>query len=70
MKAGHPCYFVGFHPEPVRGQTLQDVGRAEAQVIRTVAARHPRADAKPCVIGNCRAGWAVTMLSAAATSTR
>jgi pimeloyl-ACP methyl ester carboxylesterase len=25
---------------------------------------HPQADGKPCVIGNCQAGWAVMMLAA------
>ena len=34
MKAGHPCYLVGFLPEPMPGQTLEDVGRAEAVVPR------------------------------------
>ena len=29
LKAGHPCYFVGFLPDPVPGQTIEDVGRAE-----------------------------------------
>src|SRR6516162_8969601 len=30
MKAGHPCYFVGFLPEPMPGQTIEDIARAEA----------------------------------------
>ena len=30
LKAGHPCYFIGFLPEPVPGQTIEDIGRAEA----------------------------------------
>ena len=25
LRAGHPCYFVGFLPEPVPGQTIEDV---------------------------------------------
>jgi len=29
-----------------------------------VIALHPEADGKPCVIGNCQAGWAVMMLAA------
>src|SRR5262245_11915170 len=29
LAAGHPCYFVGFLPNPVKGQTIEDVGRAE-----------------------------------------
>ena len=64
LKAGHPCYFVGFLPDPMPGQTIEDIGRAEAQFLEKVIALHPRADGKPCVIGNCQAGWAVMMLAA------
>ena len=38
--------------------------RAEAVFLETVIARHPEAEGKPCVIGNCQAGWAVMMLAA------
>jgi pimeloyl-ACP methyl ester carboxylesterase len=64
LKAGHPCYFVGFLPDPVPGQTIEDVARAEAAFLEKVIALHPNADGKPCVIGNCQAGWAVMMLAA------
>jgi Protein of unknown function (DUF3141) len=64
FKAGHPCYFIGFLPEPMPGQTIEDIGRAEAAFIEKVTALHPQADGKPCVIGNCQAGWAVAMLAA------
>src|SRR5208337_4888368 len=64
MKAGHPCYFVGFLPDPVPGQTIEDIGRAEAIFLEKVIALHPEADGKPCVVGNCQAGWAVMMLAA------
>lgn len=64
MKAGHPCYFVGFLPNPVPGQTIEDVARAEAAFLDLVIARHPNAEGKPCVIGNCQAGWAVMILAA------
>jgi hypothetical protein len=64
FKAGHPCYFVGFLPDPVPGQTIEDVARAEAVFLEKVIALHPQADGKPCVIGNCQAGWAVMMLAA------
>ena len=64
MRAGHPCYFVGFLPEPMPGQTIEDVARAEAVFLDEVIKRHPQADGKPCVIGNCQAGWAVMMLAA------
>ncbi|HSR77668.1 MAG TPA: DUF3141 domain-containing protein [Xanthobacteraceae bacterium] len=63
MKAGHPCYFVGFLPDPFPGQTIEDVARAEAVFLEKVIALHPEADGKPCVIGNCQAGWAVMMLA-------
>src|SRR5690349_9154951 len=63
MKAGHPCYFVGFLPEPVPGQTIERIARAEAIFIEKVIERHPEADGKPCVIGNCQAGWAVMILA-------
>ena len=59
LKAGHPCYFIGFLPEPVPGQTIADVARAEATFLEKVISLHPDADGKPCVIGNCQAGWAV-----------
>jgi hypothetical protein len=64
FKAGHPCYFVGFLPEPVPGQTIGDIARAEAVFIETVIAAHPDASGKPCVIGNCQAGWAIMILAA------
>ena len=64
MKAGHACYFIGFLPDPMPGQTIEKIARAEAQFLEIVIARHPEADGKPCVIGNCQAGWAVMMLAA------
>jgi pimeloyl-ACP methyl ester carboxylesterase len=63
MKAGHPCYFIGFLPEPMPGQTIEDIARAEAVFIEKVIALHPDADGKPCLIGNCQAGWAVMILA-------
>src|ERR1700739_2151748 len=53
LRAGHPCYFVGFAPEPLPGQTVADVCEAEARFVEEVAARHPGADGKPVMIGNC-----------------
>src|SRR5512132_2361291 len=64
MRAGHPCYFVGFTPDPMPGQTIEDIMRAEAIFLEKVIALHPDAEGKPCVIGNCQAGWAVMMLAA------
>src|SRR5580765_6586958 len=63
MKAGHPCYFIGFLPEPMPGQTIERIAHAEALFIEKVISRHPNADGKPCVIGNCQAGWAVMILA-------
>src|SRR3954462_8183446 len=63
MKAGHHCYFIGFLPDPMPGQTIERIARAEALFIEKVISRHPQADGKPCVIGNCQAGWAVMILA-------
>jgi pimeloyl-ACP methyl ester carboxylesterase len=63
MKAGHPCYFIGFLPEPMPGQTIERIARAEAVFIEKVISSHREADGKPCVIGNCQAGWAVMILA-------
>lgn len=64
LKAGHPCYFVGFLPDPVAEQTIEDVAHAEAAFIERVIALHPNADGKPAVVANCQAGWAVMLLAA------
>ncbi|HTJ92134.1 MAG TPA: DUF3141 domain-containing protein [Pararobbsia sp.] len=64
LKAGHPCYFVGFLPDPVPGQTVEDVMRAEAAFMEKVIELHPDSPAKPAVIGNCQAGWQVMMTAA------
>ena len=64
MKAGHPAYLVGFTPEPMPGQTIEDIMRAEAVFLEKVIALHPGAEGKPCVIGNCQAGWAVLLVAA------
>ena len=64
LAAGHPCYFVGFLPNPVPGQTIEDVMSAEAVFLERVIERHPQAEGRPVVIGNCQGGWAVMMLAA------
>jgi pimeloyl-ACP methyl ester carboxylesterase len=66
LRAGHPVYFVAFHPEPEPGQTIADVAWAEAQFLRKVHELHPEAEGEPVVVGNCQAGWAIMMLAAAA----
>ncbi len=64
MDAGHPCYFVGFLPDPMPGQTVEDVCRAEAEFVSKVIELHPEAKGKPTLIGNCQAGWQVMMMAA------
>src|SRR5215467_3258640 len=64
LKAGHPCYFVGFLPDPMPGQTIEDVCEAEARFVDEVVKRHPNTEGKPCLIGNCQAGWQIMMMSA------
>ena len=64
LRAGHPCYFIGFLPDPVPGQTIEDVMRAEAAFLEKVISLHPDSPGKPAVIGNCQAGWQVLMTAA------
>lgn len=64
LQAGHPCYFVGFLPDPVPGQSIEDVMRAEAAFVRKVAELHPESEGRPAVIGNCQAGWQILMTAA------
>ena len=64
LAAGHPCYFIGFLPKPVPQQTIWDVVEAQARFIEAVAARHPKAQARPAVFANCQAGWQTMMMAA------
>ena len=64
LAAGHPCYFVGFLPKPMPGQTIEDVCRAEAIFVEEAAKCHPDAEAKPIIIGNCQAGWQIMIMAA------
>ena len=64
LAAGHACYFVGFLPVPVPGQTIEDVCAAEAAFVERVAGLHPQADGKPVVVGHCQAGWQLMMMAA------
>jgi pimeloyl-ACP methyl ester carboxylesterase/tellurite resistance protein len=66
LRAGHPVYFVTFFPDPEPGQTIEAIGAAEVAFVRKVRELHPDADGKPVVIGNCQAGWAIMMMTAAA----
>jgi pimeloyl-ACP methyl ester carboxylesterase len=63
LKAGHPCYFIGFLPDPVPGQTIEDIACAEAAFLERVIELNPTSEGKPAVIGNCQAGWAVMLLA-------
>ncbi|MBI2747915.1 MAG: DUF3141 domain-containing protein [Burkholderiales bacterium] len=64
MRAGHAVYFITFRPQPEEGQTLFTVMHAEARFIEEVIVRHPDCKARPVVIGNCQAGWAMVALDA------
>ncbi len=64
LAAGHACYFVGFLPKPIPGQTVEDVCLAEAHFTGEVARLHPEAEGKPMVIANCQAGWQIMMMAA------
>jgi hypothetical protein len=63
MANGHPCYFIGFLPDSMPDQTIEDVWNAEAEFIREVARRHPDGG-KPAVIANCQAGWQTMIMAA------
>ncbi|WP_231137400.1 DUF3141 domain-containing protein [Chromobacterium paludis] len=66
LQQGHPCYFVMFFPQPVPGQTIESVAKAEGHFLARVNELHPDSDGKPFVIGNCQGGWALAMLAAVA----
>lgn len=62
LRDGHPVYFVSFLPTPVPGQTIEDVCAAEAHFIAKIIEWHPDSE-KPCLIGNCQAGWQIALMS-------
>ncbi|MBB3189372.1 DUF3141 domain-containing protein [Halomonas cerina] len=64
LRAGHPCYFIGFLPYPVEDQTVEDVVEAEVAFLRHVIDCHPETAEKPMVVGNCQAGWQIMMAAA------
>ncbi|VEB42400.1 Protein of uncharacterised function (DUF3141) [Chromobacterium violaceum] len=66
LQQGHPCYFVMFFPQPVPGQTIESVAKAEGHFLKRVNELHPDSDGKPFVIGNCQGGWALAMLASVA----
>lgn len=64
LAAGHPCYFIGFGPDPEPGQTVEDVMRAEVAFLEKVTELHPHSEGKPAVVANCQAGWQILMAAA------
>jgi hypothetical protein len=53
-----------FSIDPVPGQTIEDVCEAEARFVEEVVKRHSNAERKPCLIGNCQAGWQLMIMGA------
>src|SRR5215831_12054005 len=47
FQAGHPCYMIGFLPEPMPGQTIEHIARVEAIFLEKVIELHPHAEGKP-----------------------
>jgi len=64
VRAGHPCYFATFLPQPMPEQTVEDVMMAEARFLEEIIALHPDAEGKPVVVANCQAGWQIMMTAA------
>lgn len=62
MHQGHPVYFVLFYPDPVPGQTIEDVLHALRHFVVEIAKRHEGKG--PILYGNCQAGWAIAILAA------
>src|SRR3954447_5158797 len=60
---GQSVYVFNFFSEPMEGQTLADVARAETEFLRIVRERHPTRG-KPVVNGNCQGGWAAMLIGA------
>ena len=68
MRAGHQVYLASFLPEPVEGQTIEDVARAEVKFIEHVIELHPESQSKPAIVGNCQGGWALMLMASIAPS--
>ena len=66
MRGGHPVYFVSFLPQPVPGQTVEDVARAEVVFMEKVIALHPEAESAPAMVGNCQGGWGLMLAASLA----
>ncbi len=66
MQDGHPVYLVSFLPEPVPGQTIEDIARAEVQFVEKVVELHPEAESSPAIVGNCQGGWGLMLMASLA----
>lgn len=66
MRAGSPVYFVSFLPDPVPGQTIEDIARAEVRFVEKVIELHPEAQSAPAIVGNCQGGWALMLMASIA----
>jgi pimeloyl-ACP methyl ester carboxylesterase len=66
LRSGHPVYFVSFLPQPVPGQTIEDVARAEVRFMEKVIALHPEAESAPAMVGNCQGGWGLMLAASLA----
>jgi hypothetical protein len=64
MAAGHPCYFIGFLPEPEAGQTIEAVLQTMSAFMEKVNELHSSQEGKPAVVANCQAGWAIMIVAA------
>lgn len=62
LHEGHPVYFAIFFPDPMPGQTLEDVHHVLRRFVETLTERYP--GKPPVLYGNCQAGWAIALLSA------
>jgi len=66
MRGGHPVYFVSFLPQPVPGQTVEDVASAEVRFMEKVLELHPEAESAPAMVGNCQGGWGLMLAASLA----
>ncbi len=64
LKQGHPCYLMDFYTNPEPEQKIEYVTLAEIEFLQRIHERHPDAEEKPFMIGNCQGGWALMMLAA------
>src|SRR4051794_41265423 len=51
LAAGHPCYFVGFLPDPMPGQKVEHVCEAEARFVEAGGGPPPPRRGQACFVG-------------------